>query len=337
VARVLQVDRALPERGTEDRSAAPRILYLDQNAWIVLARGAWDKSAYPAEHAALSTVIGVVRTGAAIVPLSFTNLYETMKINDPARRAAMAHTQAVISGGRVFRGRRRIFGDTLAAYLATRFGFREPPRAELWFLSDLFFEAAADHSPELFGFEISQRVVEFIRRRPAEALFDYLALSDEEVRLEAVRRYSASSTDLIAAIEARRALVAGESFAMRRRVYGARLIIDEIEFILAAGRKLGLAWKDVRDVGGSLLRALTVDVPILRAERELVIRLEDQARAVTENDLRDMSAFTAVLPLADVVVAEKPFVNLAKQARLGELYGTSMLTSIFELESAMLT
>ncbi len=309
----------------------PRILYLDQNAWVALARGAWDKRSYPAEHAALATVVGAIRDKGLIVPLSFTNLYETGKINDPVRRANMARTQAVISGGRVFRGRRRIFGETLTAYLVARFGLPEPPRPEHWFLSDLFFEAAADYTPELFGFKISQRVLDFIRSRPAEALFDYLALSNEEVRLEAVRRYSASSAELVAAIEARRALVAGESFALRRRAYGARLIIDEIDFILAAGRRLGLGWTDVRDIGGPLLRSLSADVPVLRAERELAIRLEDQAHSLDENDLRDMSAFTTVLPLADIVVAEKQFVNLARQAGLGEKYRTALLTDITEL------
>ena len=102
----------------DDRPAAPRILYLDQNAWVALARGAWDKLAYPAEHAALSTVVSAVQAEAVVVPLSFTNLYETLKINDPVRRANLARTQSVICGGRVFRGRRRIFGDTLAACLA---------------------------------------------------------------------------------------------------------------------------------------------------------------------------------------------------------------------------
>lgn len=84
------------------------------------------------------------------------------------------------------------------------------------------------------------------------------------------------------------------------------------------GRRLGLEWQAVGDLGSSLVRSLTVDVPVLDVERELVIRLEDQARPISENDLRDMSAFTIALPLADIVVAEKPFVNLARQARLGQ-------------------
>lgn len=314
----------------------PRILYLDQNAWVALARAAWDKTEYPREHAALARVIDAIKAHKLIVPLTFTNLYETMKINDPVRRANMARTQAVISSGRVFRGRRRILGDTLSAYLASQFGLPYPAPAEHWFLSDLWCESIADYSSGAFGPDLSQRVVDLIRANPAELLFDYLALSDEEVRREGVRRYSASSAELLANIEARRLAAAGETLALRRRAYGARLILDEIDFILATGRRLGLNWSDVRDIGSSLVRRLTVDVPVLHIEKELTVRIEDQTRPISENDLRDMSAFTAVLPFVDIVVAEKPFVNLARQARFEERYDTRLLTSIFDLSTSML-
>ena len=98
----------------------------------------------------------------------------------------------------------------------------------------------------------------------------------------------------------------------------------------------GLNWRDVRDIGSSLLRRFTVDVPIFHVERELAVRIEDQKRPISENDLRDMSAFAAALPFADIVVAEKPFVNLARQARLEERYDTRLLTSIFDLSTSMM-
>jgi hypothetical protein len=313
-----------------------KILYLDQNAWIALAQGAWDKAAFPKEHAALSRVIDAIQTGSLMVPLSFSNIYETAKINDPARRINMARTQAIISNGKVFRGRRRIFGETLAGYLSERFSLTYPKPPEYWFLSELWFEAAADYSPEFYRCEISERVRNFMLANPAETLFDYLAFNDEAVRMEAVRRYTAGSAELVARIEARRAVTAQEPFAIRKRAYGARLIIDEIDFILETGRRLGLDWHTVRDIGSSLVRSLTFDLPVLNVERELVIRLEDQARAIAQNDLRDMAAFTTVLPLADLIVAEKAFVNLARQAKLGQQYETALLTSIFHLSAEVL-
>lgn len=312
-----------------------RIVYLDQNAWVDLAKGSWDKGRYPKEYAALTKVVELVQANEIIVPLSFTNLYETSKVNIPYRRANLARAQALISGGAVFRGRRRILGETLTAYIADKCSIprREPPKN--WFLSDLWLETAGDYSPESYGSKISDRVIDFIKQDPARAMFDYLAFGDEAIRIDAVRRYSASFADLIARIEARRAIVANEALAMRKRAYGARLIIDELDFIFAMARDLGLGWSTIGDIGSSLIRSMTVDVSVLNVERELVVRLEDQDRAISENDLRDMMAFMTVLPLADVMVAERQFVNLARQARLDERYNTNLTTSIFNLECAL--
>jgi hypothetical protein len=314
----------------------PQILYLDQNAWVALARGAWDKTKFPREHAVLVRIIEATTSHELIVPLSFTNLYETSKINHPVRRTTMAGIQARISNGRVFRGRRRILSDTLSAFLAKHFSLPSPAQAEHWFLSNFWFEAVADFSSGGSGALLSQRVIEAIQAEPGRHLFNYLVFSDDNVRRDAVRQYSASSVELLAGIESRRHLAAAETLALRRRAYGAQLIIDEIDFILATGRALGLEWRNVRDIGSALVRKLTVEVPALHVEKELAVRIEDQARQISENDLRDMSAFTTVLPFADVMVAEKPFVNLARQARLGQQYGTALFTSILDLPPSAL-
>lgn len=314
---------------------SPRILYLDQNAWIALARGAWDRNDYPREHQALTEVTAAIKQRGLMVPLSFANMYETMKVNDSARRINLARVQAVVSGARVFRGRREILRDTLRAYLCSRFGLASTLPIDGWFLSGLWLEAAADYSPKTYDFHVSDRVLRYIRANPVETLFNYLAFTPDDVRTEAVRLYTVGSTQLVAAIEGRRAIAAGETFALRKRAYGARMVIDEMEFILDVGRSLGLEWKDLRDVGSSLVRSIVVDVPILDVERELVIRLEDQNKPITENDLRDMSAFTTTLPFAHLIIAEKPFVNLAKQARLDVRYHTALLTSVLDFKSSM--
>src|SRR3546814_15712923 len=78
--------------------------------------------------------------------------------------------------------------------------------------------------------------------------------------MEAVRRYSAGSADLIQRIEGRRAIVSGETLALRKRAYGAQLLLDELEFVLATGRTLGLNWSTVRDIGSTLARSIFAEV-----------------------------------------------------------------------------
>lgn len=302
-----------------------------------MARGAWDKASHPDEHAALARVVGALKIGQIVVPLSFTNIYETAKINDPVRRAHLARVQVSISGGRVLRGRRRLLEEMLLRRLAEHASIEQPPLADNWFLSDLWFEAAADYSPETFQLEMSERLLARVKENPAYALFDYLVETDDAVRKEGVRRYSANSADLISRIEARRAQAAGETFALRRRAYAAHLIIDELESVFAQAKRLGLSWSTVSDLGPKLVKDLVADVPVLNVECELAVRLEDQRRPITENDLRDMAAFTAVLPLSDVFVAEKPFVNLARQAQLDRMYGVMLLTNLAYLTDEMLS
>lgn len=314
----------------------PRVLYLDQNAWIALAQGSWDGYTYPMEHAALTRLVRALQANGVVVPLSFTNIYETTKINDPIRRMHLARVQVTLSGGKVLRGRRRILEETLIQHIAQRTKLPVPVLDDDWFLSDLWFESAADYTPDAFGFTISDRSLELFRQNPAHALFTYLTDSDDAVRLEAVRRYSASSADLIRKLEARRSLAAGESFAVRLRVYSAKLVIDELDFIFRTAKRLGLTWETVQDIGPSLLKSFVNEVPILNVERELVVRLEDQARTTNENDLRDVASFAAALPLVDILVGEKASVNLARQARLGGKYGVVLLTRVSDLTDDLL-
>ncbi|MAK81334.1 MAG: hypothetical protein CMJ17_05570 [Phenylobacterium sp.] len=217
--------------------------------------------------------------------------------------------------------------------IAHAIGAPAPEADDDWFLSDLWFEAAAEYASGVF--EIPPTAVGPIRQRPMQALFSYLAGGDDVIRREGVRRFSVESQALLARMTARRQRMSGESFVMRLRAYGALLVIDEVDVILAVGRQAGMPWKEVRDLGAWAKRVVT-DVPVLNAERQLAVRLEDQPRATTENDLRDMAAFVTALPLVDIIVAEKQFVNLSRQAKLDTQYGTRLLTSVHDLTREML-
>ena len=230
----------------------------------------------------------MVRDQGFVAPLSFTNIYETAKVNDPIRRANLARVQSLISGGQVFRGSRRLLKESLTDFLCARFSLKRTPLEPGWYLSELWFESVSDYLPRTYGIEIPESILGIIRSNPAEVLFNYLAFGDETIRSEAVRRFSASTVDLLARIEARRGLAAGETLAMRRRAYGAHLILDEIDFILKTAQQIGLKWATVLDIGSSVIRSLLNEVAVFSVERELSIRLEDQLRPISENDLRDM-------------------------------------------------
>src|SRR3546814_14484636 len=99
----------------------------------------------------------------------------------------MARTQALISDGMVFRGRRRILGETLADHIAGKLSIPRPAPEKNWFLSDLWFESAEDYSPEVFGIEIPTRGMDSIRRVPARPPFDYSLFRAAQPRWAPVR------------------------------------------------------------------------------------------------------------------------------------------------------
>lgn len=303
------------------------IAYLDQNKWIELAKGL-SNAAPNNTQPIYRLIVEAVDQGQLLLPLSFTNLYETMKVNIPERRVALASLQAKLSRGIVLRsrsGRRK--REIMSALGAPVLTAGELP----WFLSSLFFEASIELDQLSIAGRPSDALVAAIRGNPAPFLFDYLIGHDDNVRQMAVRRFTKGIEVLRTRIEMRRAKHASESLAMRRRIYSALIMIDHVDLILETGRSIGQKWNVVSDIGSSLARRLMVDVPSFYIERELAIRLETQSRPLEANDFRDMQAFCVAFPYVDVIIAENLFTNLARQAGLDRKYGVRTETKLERL------
>jgi hypothetical protein len=197
-----------------------------------------------------------------------------------------------------------------------------------------FFEAFAEWRDARLP-PISERVVSYIQSQPAKCLYDYLAKTPEDIRIMAVQKFSQGSDQLRSRIEDRRVRHAGERLAMRRRIYSTLLMIDERELILECARGAGALWSEIRDIGHVNARKLINDVPTYYIERELAVRLEDQKRAIHENDFRDMQSFCSAFAYADQVIGENQFTNLARQAKLHKKYQTEVSSSIASLATSL--
>lgn len=312
-----------------------QIVYLDQNKWIELARAEKHPERHPEVHALLETLHQGVSTGRIALPLTATNIYETQKIADPRQRHDLALVQSFLSRGLVFRGRHKRLEVEIAELMRAAYGGQTSQPPDWWFLSEIFFEAFFELSDPRQTFEISDRVVAAIRQRPQEALYDYLVSISESTRLASVRSFTEGSRQLRLRIEERRKAHAQEPLALRRRIYGAILMQDEIDLIFRLATRAGAPWQSVSDIGSALARRMIDDVPAFNIEREIALRLEAQSRHVVENDFRDMQSFCAVIPYADAIIAENMFVNLARQARLDRKYGCRLSTSVLSMQDLL--
>ncbi len=311
-----------------------KILFLDQNKWIELARGVKSPDEFPKQYAVVEALVSEAKAGNIIVPLTTSNLYETQKIARGERRDQLAWVQSTLSQGRVFRGRHKRLEVEIIGVLRKACGLEIGQLAEQWFLSNIFFEAQAEKDDPRTP-RISAAVIQAIEADPPRRMYDYLAGIDEQTRSVAVSRFSAGSAGVLEGIEKRRALVASESMDFRKRAYSARLMIDELDLINSFVEKADLPKSVWNSVIQDTIRNVVEESPTYFIEREIGVRIEAQSRAIQENDLRDMQSFCAVMAYADIVTAENLFSNLALQAGLHKKYGTQIVPNLFELPKAL--
>jgi hypothetical protein len=314
------------------------IAYLDQNKWIDLARAVNRPAEYPESRKVLETLVERAKAKQVVLPLTQTNIYETHKINDPARRQNLAHVQATLSQGLVFRGRHKRLEMEVTDVLRRAYGLPLTPRDPHWFLSNIFFEATLEWNDPRLGGAVSGQVRDSIRRDPARALFDYLTATPEEVRRLAVSKFSEGADKLRANVETRRQRDANETMDMRRRIQGALLVTSELDLIRSFIAKAEIPGQTESEILRDQCQRIVTDSPTYNIEREIVVRLEaQQNRAIQENDFRDMQTFSAVVAYADIVIAENQFSSLAKQAGFHKSYRTIISPDLLALPSLLET
>lgn len=312
-----------------------KILYLDQNKWVDLAKA----NSYPQNNymhsLALAKIRASVESEKLVIPLSASNIYETQKINDRLRREAIAKVQATLSKGYVFRCGSSRLRQELQVFLRNLHGSTLANSAEKWFLSDFFLDAFAERSALRNQAHLVNFALSLNQMNPVMAVYSYLTDLPDEERKQAVRAYSASSADLKRLIEQRKERLEGQGFSIHRRVYQATLMIDHIEEILMIATNEGFKWRSVSDIGPKILKRLASELPYFSVETELAVKLERSHHALNENDFRDMLSICAVVPYSNFVVMEKAFASLAIQAKLDSKFETKILTSISDLNAIL--
>lgn len=99
-----------------------KVVYLDQNKWIDLAKVYHRKAADPTLRPVLDAALAASRNGSVAFPLSAVHYIETWKIREPQRRARLGDFMWNLSGGRtIAAGYPEILSHELEAALASRF------------------------------------------------------------------------------------------------------------------------------------------------------------------------------------------------------------------------
>ena len=324
-----------PAPCTASSSARPAVVYLDQNMWIDLARALKAPEDHPRNAELLGWLAAKVEAGTLRLPLTATNLYETHKVKNSELRSAIAFTQAKLSEAHVFRGRRRRLEIEVSRVLSRLYGLPWSEPSTDWVFSRFFFESQAEHGDASLGIRLSDGALDLVRMNPEAALFEYLVQIEDVTRQSAVDKFEQSSDRLRADIEERRDHIRNESLSVRRKIYSAILAFNDQDSLIDIAKKVGLSWSCFKDNNGATMRRVIEETPAIFIERELALKLEGQARPIHVNDIRDMRNFSTVLPYADIVVAEKHFTDLTRQAGLATRFEARLETDLAALTNLL--
>lgn len=306
-----------------------KYLALDQNRWIELSDAIADPKANPKHYRILEYLLEEVDAKRLIIPLFQSNIYETHKIKKKDVRTARAYVQCALSNGLVVLGLSLRRSVEIRRVLAMQHNGISFVTGDDWFLSNRFWEAAS-----LADAPMADYLIQIVENDPREALFSYLTF-DDGARAEGLEMFSNAINELLTCTEEQRQRLAGENLSMRRKALSVVLWIDSQDAIWAEVDFLGIETTTFKQSSPTLMKDLIRRVPCLYIERELRLVLEAESGTLTPNDAMDMQFFCAALPYMNVVAAEKGFTSRALQAKLGEKFGTTLVTDLEAIPEAL--
>jgi hypothetical protein len=292
-----------------------RIIYLDQNKWIELARVHHGRISDPELAAVLSNAHRAVASGDVVFPLSATHYMELGRIKDPGRRNRLGTVMWELSAGATFASYRAILIHELEIALRNRYPQVAPGE----------FHLIGKGVAHAFGQPHRQyRVPEASRSQiDPRLLHRFEALAQEELEKAAITGTGPGGIVMSPFLDRSH----NETFKGHlERLYPtiSQLPADKWEDMLYA-----MSLTDIVQVVGTVLlkHGLPADALVVRGKEDLTLLLEELPsrkidihlhRQVLRNptlkpkltDLEDWSGLGPACAYSDVVVCERHFRNL---------------------------
>jgi hypothetical protein len=311
-----------------------KVIYLDQNCWIEIAKRYYGKSTR-LEKKLVDNIFLASERRQAIFPLSISHLEETMRISDDERRNRLAFLMVKISGGYAFQPYvDRNIRNEIRNIVLKRLGL--PPLN----IRDHVLKQGISH---LLGAKAELKQRKGAKNElPEEIKKKLLDLLERPETLEfALRQRTPKSMDrgrkeLVAKMEKiRKELSVVKDNDLRKRIFLARniieLVLPELAKILYECKlpkdliiRERPSRKDIDEFLDSIPSALCLFTLIYQRDQQL-------QRPIETHDANDIWFLTLAMPYSDIVITEKMFASIARQAHLDRKCNTIVLSSINEL------
>jgi hypothetical protein len=124
-----------------------KLLFLDQNKWIDLAKVHSGKVTSGPLYDVYHHLLGRLNKGDLLVPLASAHIIETSRQNDMVRRSNLARVQAEFSRGLVFRSRKSRLIVEIRNALNLAFGYQPALLEPDWVVVPNFIRALEEYEP----------------------------------------------------------------------------------------------------------------------------------------------------------------------------------------------
>jgi hypothetical protein len=301
----------------------PKLLCLDMNKWIALARAHYGRPDRTADATALAAIRELRTRGKLIVPILNSNIMDTAWGGDHARRERMARFMVDLSGNT------SMVNETILQSLELYREFSNqhdlPIRASL---------VSRGVRPALLGVHMSEEEA-LSWTDAASVLVIVNALEPSRVAQFKDRERTGRTF-----LEGVRAIDAALSPAEKRARELRNLFTDGVtaRIVRSIAEECGVhpAALEAIITSDLELEALVSRIPTLDVLSQLML-LRDRSRshAIKDGDVRDMSFMKSAVPYANIVVGEHTWIDFAKRAKLQEKYETVLMTDLARLPDVL--
>jgi hypothetical protein len=320
-------------------------VYLDQNKWIDLSRAATGHPKGPSFADALAVCKFGVQTGLASFPLSSVHYMETLKRRDAKSRHRLAAVMRELSKHHAIAPVSQVLPAELDAALHGRFGKPGVPRPVQVFGVGVWFALGVER--ERYRVPADQVLPPGVRAQVEALVNDLLewaaiAGPGEGIPVPGMAENNSYSGfgDRFSDGERRLArLLAQEQVRPQELPHYIHTseILDIFDDLNEALDRAGITVEESEGMSSAEgLTALLADLPSRAFAVEIrKLRHANPQTIWDRNDLDDFGALAVAVPYCDVVVTERQWVHLIREARLDRRFGTVVLSDVRRLPEAL--
>lgn len=323
-------------------------IYLDQMAWIELAKAKYSKSKDVRYIDAYLLAKEAVQNGLAQFVLSGTNHQETQRRQSYDSRLDIVEVMAELSGFHAICRPHRIVPTEIEIAICDLFEIRPVPHVQpfgegmdfMWDyqFGDLSSQLSLLGTTDCAQLGITPRLLELLRVWPSLANDILLAAGRDSKNFpedgELIRKLQSLDGNFVERQELISSAIESDPLLRAKLdhvVAGAALAEIRVEVLLACGR-LGVDPDILLDMlAGDSAKYLTFFRGI--KSRWVAYRMELQVQGQIDrkwkpNDLHDVIGLSVAIPYCDIVVTEKQWRHLARTEHLDREYETNVIAPV---------